>query len=149
MLLEEILGKFDPLLHSEIIDIRSKFLFHCGIPCTSGISSDVIDLIRLTKNLSRKVTERGQLEGDLREQAKQRVKELVPPEEQTETSQAVDFLLDGLGKSRTTESGLLAFYSCWGADRINSIYWSRLDAHRIEKIFDVTEKKKSRTDLCC
>ena len=39
LLLEKILGSFDPALYPELNDVVDKFCFHCGIP-RSGVSRD-------------------------------------------------------------------------------------------------------------
>lgn len=151
LLLENILGSFNPASYDEIDDIRKKFLFHAGIPwMAQGKMGDVKKIIDFIVDLNGKIIERCRKEG-VREHARSRVKEVIPEDEWDEVTRAVDCLLDGAGKSATWGPGLLAFHSCWGEDEYGSACWRCLTAERMRKIFldEEPEEEEERAWVNC
>lgn len=136
VLLEELLGAFDPTGCPSIADVRLKVLFHAGIPCPSGSIPSAARVIEDAAKLARRVIERCQKDEDIREQTRGVVPEIVPLEEQNGVRQSLERLLDGIGKSATVDLGVLAFHGCWGND---SADWLRLGADRLEELFGVKE----------
>lgn len=153
LLLEEILGTFESSRYPEIDDVRNKFLFHSGVPRTTGDIPTVERLIRTTSRLGQRVIERCQRDEDVREQARDMVTEIesIPEQEKDEVRDAVDSLLDGIGRSTTTDLGLLAFHSSWGPDKNDSSHWRHLTANRLAEIFNVKEREKAEVsyDVHC
>ena len=148
LLLECILGSFDPFDYREIDDVREQLLFHSGVPRATDKIENVIELLRSSVRLNQKVIERCQKEEDIRDQARDMVREVVIPEgEQTKVRTAVDNLLDGIGKSTKTGSGLLAFHSCWDSSTSGTTYWSCLTAKRLAEIFNVKEHEKADINI--
>ena len=143
LLLEHILGSFDPSQYPEIDDVREKLLFHSGVPRARDKIEDVTKLLRSSIRLNQKVIERCQKDEDIREQARDMVREVIPEDEQINVNAAVDNLLDGIGKGAKTGLGLLAFHSCWASSTNGSTYWSCLTAERLAEIFNVKERKKA------
>jgi len=146
ILLEDILGTFDPGLYPEILGIREKLLYHAGIPRPPGLLPEVPQLIRETMRLCKRVVGRCQKDEDVREQARDMVLEVVEESEQEETRSSLDFFLDGIGGSSTLDLGVLAFYGCWGPDRNDTSHWRRLDAQRLAELFGVREQERAEVN---
>lgn len=144
LLLEDILGEFDPTHYAEIDDIREKLLFHSGVPRPTGGILAVATLIRSSVSLGQKIIERCKKDEDVRDQARDMVLAVISKEEQDDVQSAVDCLLDGVGRSTTTDLGLLAFHSCWGANKGGSAHWCSLHADRLADIFNVKEHEKAK-----
>lgn len=144
ILLEKILGTFDPTLYPEIEDIRKKVLFHAGIPCPSGAIDSVKKLIQDSVRLSEAVFDRLKNDGRARELAREKIAENILEEEQESVRASLDFFLDGIGRSLTQDLGLLAFHGCWGDD---PSHWIRLNAACLEDLFDVRQHKQP--ELSC
>lgn len=151
LLLEDILGTFDASLYPEIEDVREKLLFHAGVPRPFGGVPPVAKLIQSSARLCHSVIERCQKDEDVRAQARDMVLEVAPAGEQDGIRLSVDCLMDGVGRSTTTDLGLLAFHSCWGQDRSDSTNWRRLDANRLAELFNIKERKKTEItyDVSC
>lgn len=145
LLLENMLGTFDPASYPTLGDVREKFLFHVGVPRPSKGIPAVPTLIRNCTRLCQQIVERCQKEDDAREHARDvMVPEIIPDEaEQRRIQESLDVLLDGLGRSKTYNLGLLAFHSCWGDDPKDTTHWLRLHADRLAELFDVKERPKA------
>lgn len=143
ILLEEILGSFDPNLYPVIIGVKQKFLYHAGIPGPQETFSDVTNLIRRTASLCQKIVGRCQNEDQLRQQVKDRVMDVVSEGEQEGVRYALDCFLDGIGRSNTLDLGVIAFYSCWGEDKNDPSHWQRLSLELLGELFDVKSREKS------
>jgi len=70
VLLEAILGSFDPTGYPGIADVRQKFLYHAGIPRPSGAVPAVPTTIRDSARLCQRVIERYQKDEGVRDQAR-------------------------------------------------------------------------------
>ncbi len=148
LLLEDILGEFDPSCYPEIDDVREKLLFHSGVPRPTDAVPSVTTLVRSSVSLCQKVIERCKKEEDVRDQARDMVLAVIPEGEQDEVQAAVDCLLDGIGRSTTSDLGLLAFHSCWGAKKgASSAHWHSLHADRLADIFNVREHEKAEVSF--
>ncbi len=153
VLLEEILGEFNPTLYPEVADIREKFLFHAGIPRPTGTVPPVKDTIQYSVKLCKDIVDRCQKNEGVREQARNMILEIadIPSNEREDIRQSLDQLLDGMGRSSTLDLGLLAFHGCWGHDREDTSHWRRLHADRLADLFDVRLRPKAEVsyDLRC
>jgi hypothetical protein len=149
LLLEGILGTFDPSLLPEIDDVREKLLFHSGVPRPAGGLPPVTKFVHSSTRLCQKIIERCQTDEDVRDQVRDMVTALnsIPEDQRDEVRLSVDCLLDGIGRSSSTNLGLLGFYSCWGEDKADSIHWRRLDAERLAELFNIREREKA--DVYC
>lgn len=146
VLLEDILGSFNPTKYPVIADVKQKFLYHVGIPRPSGTMPAVPILIRDSTRLCRTIIERRQKDEAAREQARDRILEVIPHNEQDGVRQALDHFLDGVGRSATLSLGLLSFHGCWGQDRNDPKDWNRLDADRLADLFDVKVREKAEVN---
>jgi hypothetical protein len=151
ILLEKIFGTFSPELYPEIGDIKEKILYHAGIPRPSGTIGSVDSLIKNSTSLCKKIVDRCQREDDIREQARDEVKEIVPQAELASVISSLDLFLDGVGQSSTLDLDLLAFHGCWGRDSSDTINWRNLDADRLGDIFRVKPREKAKVtyDISC
>jgi hypothetical protein len=144
ILLEDIIGNFCPDSYPEIDDIRYKLLYHAGIPRPSGEISDVKKLISSTTKLCQKIVKHCQNEEEFRLLARDRISEVIPPNEQDNVRHSLDTFLDGLRDQLTSELGILAFHGCWGCDPSN---WIRLTAGRLEDLFEVGNIESSIIEI--
>lgn len=151
ILLEDIIGIFNPTSYPGIGDVRVKLLYHAGIPRPSGAVPTVLRMIRDSARLCQRIIERCQKDEDVREQARDMVLEVVPEDERNEVRLSLDRFLDGVGRSSTLDLGLLAFHGCWGHDRNDPSDWSRLHAHRLADLFGVKDREKAEVsyDVRC
>lgn len=141
VVLEEVLGSFSPSLYPELDNLRSKFLFHCGVPAPDVISKasdwdvkrDVLDpMDRLAKCIAE-----ARQSPNTRREALDRVEDLEPNVlHRTSIAEALENVLDGLAaESESQNAGLLTFRGCWGND-VNR--WRTLDLPLLRRIFDPT-----------
>ena len=144
ILLDDILGSFDPDLYPEIQDIREKLIYHAGVPRPSGDLSNVARLNQDTARLCRRIVDRCHKEEDVRSQARDMVLDVVKEEEQENVLFSLDRLLDGIGRSSALDLGILAFYGCWGADKNDTSHWRLLDAQRLAELFGVRDREASK-----
>ncbi len=153
VLLEEILGDFNPTLYPEVADVREKFLFHAGIPCPTGTVPTAKDTIQRSVKLCKDIVNLCQKEEDIREQTQGMVLEVadIPSNEREEVRQSLDQFLDGVGRSSTLDLGPLAFHGCWGHDHEDTSHWRRLHADRLADLFDVRVRQKAEVsyDVRC
>lgn len=141
LLLEDILGNFNPALYPVLHDVRTKLLFHCGVPCPSQDIPDVGILVNKSNRLCQKVIEHCQKEDDIRGQVRDRIPEVIAAEdERSGVRESIDILLDGIGRSTTSNLGLLSLNSCWSVDRNDTTHWLRLHAARLSDLFSVLEQ---------
>ncbi|TET34897.1 MAG: hypothetical protein E3J72_12235 [Planctomycetota bacterium] len=143
ILLEDILGSFDPGLYPEVTGIREKLLYHAGVPRPSGALPAVQRLVRDTARLCQRIVGRCRKEEDVREQARDMVIEVVEESERDNTRFSLDRFLDGIGGSTTLDLDMLAFYGCWGPDRNDSSHWRRLHAERLADLFGARDREKA------
>lgn len=143
VLLEAILGTFNPNEYPEIDGVKQKFLYHAGIPRPSGAVPNVSRLIKDSARLSQRIIERCQKDEDVRDQAREMILETIPENERNEVRLSLDRFLDRLGKSTTLDLGLLSFHGCWGGDPSDTSDWRRLDAERLANLFSVRERERA------
>ena len=143
ILLENILGEYRAVLYDQVDDTRKKLLCHAGIPCPSGELPGIEKLSRDISSLCKKIVERCQGEEGVREQVQGMVNDVVEVEsERKDVSDALNCLLDGIGRSRTLSLGVLAFHGCWGESNEERVKnWSVLYAERLAKLFDIKSDK--------
>jgi len=134
LVLEEILGEFSPMLYPELDDVRLKMLFQSGLPRPTNSLVPVKRTIDKITKLCKVVVKRYCDEEDIRQQASDKIGQVIPEEERDDVRDSLYIFLDGIGKSETLNLGSLAFYSCWAGD---TGHWLRLDTARIQSIFEV------------
>ena len=66
LLLEHIIGTFNPASYTEIADLRKKILFYAGIPSPVGDFGSASSIIRSSSRLCQRIIERCQNEDDIR-----------------------------------------------------------------------------------
>jgi len=142
ILLEDILGTFNPASYPEIADVRQKLLYHAGIPCPSGSVPAASRMIRNSARLCQRIVDHCQKDENAREQAREMVLEVVSEDERGAVRQSLDRFLDGMGRSSTLDLGLLAFYGCWGRNHDGSRDWSCLHAERLNDLFGVRDHER-------
>lgn len=138
-----IIGQFDPERYPDINGVRTKFLFHSGIPSPVGELPSAQALVKNSARLSKKIVDRCAEEGATRDQVRDMVQDVIPEEEREAVTRSLDRFLDGIGRSQTLDLGLLAFYGCWDRDDDTS-HWSRLNSGRLEAIFGIPQGERSR-----
>ena len=144
LLLEDILGRFKSSLYPEISDIRQKLLFHSGVPLPADSIPQASKLILSSSKLCQKIVERCQKDENVRDQARDIVMEIIPSNERADVRVAIDVLLDGVGRSFTSDLGILGFHGCWGQDKDGSVHWRKLHADRLAALFNVKEREKAQ-----
>lgn len=152
ILLEDIIGTFNPSLYPGIGDVREKLLYHAGIPRPLGTLPNVPRMIRDSVRLCQRIVDRCQRDEDVREQAREMVLEVVPEGEREAVRFSLDRFLDGVGKRSTLDLGLVAFYGCWGHDRNDTSHWLRLHSERLAELFGVREREQAaieRVEVHC
>ena len=143
VLLEDIIGTFDPTSYPGIEDVREKLLYHAGIPRPSGTIPASSRVIRDSARLCQRIIDRCQKDEDVRERTRDMVLEVVAEDERDEVRLSLDRFLDGMGRSSTLDLGLLAFHGCWGQDRNDPSDWSRLYADRLADLFGARDREKA------
>jgi len=143
ILLEDIIGSFDPTKYPEITDVRQKLLYYAGVPRFFGQTPEVQKVIQQTLRLCKKIVNHCQKEMDARKNARGMIEEIVEVDERDNIKASLDTFLDGIGESTTLDLGILAFHGCWGTDRSNTIHWRRLHAERLTDLFGVRERQKA------
>ncbi len=144
ILLEEILGTFEPNLYPEILDIRKKMLYHSGIPQPDESIASIKGFTKATTKLCNQIVDHCQREENVRVQAHERICENknIPDSLKDQIRLSLDYFLDGIGRSTTLDLGILAFYKCWGLDKNDTTNWNNLTARLLSSIFNVDEKEK-------
>ncbi|AII60156.1 hypothetical protein X793_00435 [Dehalococcoides mccartyi CG4] len=144
LLLEDILGTFEPSLYSTLNDTKNKFLFHAGIPKPHLGIDDINSVIRDSARLCQQINDHRQKEELIREQTRSMVLDVFQDKsERNNIMESLDIFLDGLGRSKNTGLGILSFHSCWGDDRHDPSHWNRLDSSRLADLFGVKELPKA------
>lgn len=145
LLLEVILGRFEPNLYPDLGDIRYKFLFHAGVPSPEGSIGDAGVIIREASRLCQKINDRRQKEELIREQAHAMIPDVIHEDSLRPLfSESLDVFLDGLGTSKNTSLGLLSFHSCWGSDNNDPTHWLRLNSRYLAELFNVRERPEAQ-----
>ena len=146
LLLEEILGSFQPTLYPELNDVVDKFCFHCGIPrVVSRESVTPADYIGAVERTAKAFDEQRTKNPEFRdyfvnEVAVSTFASLDSRSLQHLTS-SLDLLLDG-ALELGADSGLLAYRGGLGNGSTSGSIeaWSALDLDRLRKLFGVGEQ---------
>lgn len=134
VVLDQILGTFNPVAYADVGTVRGKFMFHCGLPMPEDFSEDVEDLMERCESLGNAIGE-ARLEVDTRTDVLDRIREIEPNEPARALLQAhVEALLDGLASASANRySGILTLRGCWGA---NADRWHALPVTMLRRLFD-------------
>jgi len=142
ILLEDILGKFDPRKIEGLDNVRHKMLFHSGVAKPSAIIVPAKTLIKESVRLSNLIVARCQEENEIRRQALETIAELFPADEEA-MAICLEKFLDAVGSTASLDLGLLSFFGCWGNDPAKADTWNSLTADRLADIFEVRERERS------
>lgn len=137
LLLEGIIGSFDPSSPPSVAGISERFLFHCGVPRPTAIGDDARHLVLSTRSLVKRITERARKESDLRRQVLERVP--VDDPEAEALRSALHAFFDGLAAVSSLDGDLLALRKCWGSDSDKLRNWCLLTAERLRELFEVQD----------
>ena len=137
LLLGRILGNFDSSLPPELLEVRERFLFHCGIPKPDDANESPAKIIRSTQSLVHRILDRVKEEPNLREQVLKNVDASSPDADVIIT--AVHSFFDGLATPSSLEGDALSLRSCWGSDGDRLRNWRSLTASRLRQLFEVEE----------
>ena len=145
LLLEEILGSFEPALYPELDDVVDKFCFHCGIPRVVSREkvnpADHVDAVeRTAKALDEQRTKNPEFRDYLVNEVAVSTFAALDPGSLQQLRSSLDLLLDGALKLGA-DSGLLAYRGGLGNDSSSASIeaWSALDVDRLRKLFGVGE----------
>ena len=146
LLLEEILGSFDPALYPELDDVVDKFCYHCGIPSVVSREkvnpADHIDaVVRTAKALEEQRRKNPEFRDYLVNEVAASTFAALDSRALDQFKRALDLLLDGafdLG----ADAGLLAYRGGLGhgssSESVKS--WAALDVDRLRKLLGVDER---------
>lgn len=138
LMLERLLGKFNPNTPADLPGPVERFLFHCGIPMPSSIADDPRKVVRsMQRGLLKPIFDRVRDEPDVREQ----VLSNIPDDDTTATMlrEAVKTFFDGLGDPSVLDGGVLSLRHCWGEESIRLRNWRLLTADRLRELFEVQQ----------
>ncbi|MEX0288199.1 MAG: hypothetical protein AB3N14_03740, partial [Flavobacteriaceae bacterium] len=144
VLLEDIIGGFDPSTLVELRSIREKVLFHCGIPLIRSDDLDARTCVRPVKRLVRKILDRAKKEPELRSTiiAKGSGEEKELPG----LVDAIDDFFDGLAGYASLDGDLLALKDCWGKGENRLKNWRLLSYNRLIDLFEIDESPPVSVD---
>lgn len=134
VVLDQILGSFNPAAYNDIKTARGKFLFHCGLPMPEDFDEGAEALMDRCESLG-KAIEKARLEVDTRVEALDRIPEIEPDDAaQAVLQEHVEALLDGMAsESANRYSGILTLRGCWGA---TANRWHALPITTLRRLFD-------------
>ena len=150
LLLEEILGSFEPALYPELDDVVDKFCFHCGIPRIvsreNNNPSDHVDAVKATaKALDEQRTKNPEFRDYLVNEVAVSTFAALDPNSLQQLRRSLHLVLDG-ALELGADSGLLAYRGGLGnkssSDSIDA--WSALDVDRLQMLFGVGEQDTVR-----
>ena len=146
LLLDEILGSFEPTRYPKLDDVVDKFCFHCGIPRVVSREkvdpADHIDAIeRTAKALHEQRTKNPEFRDYLVNDVAESTFASLEPDRRQHLQRSLDLLLDGaleLGAG----SGLLGYHGGLGNGSSSRTIeaWSALDVDRLRKLFGLGGK---------
>lgn len=138
-LLQEILGTFNAKGISSSLDLRKRFLFHCGIPLpiNSLSSTNVQGIIAELKDTCSLIS-RACLETSKRQEVIGRVDEKFEDEElRAQLKDYLNVFFDGIGAGDgAVENGILNLFEGWGNPK-NYTNWECLTSEVIRDLFDL------------
>ena len=145
LLLEEILGSFEPALYPELDDVVDKFCFHCGIPRVVSRETvnpaDYVDsVVRTAKALEEQRTTNPEFRDYLVNEVAPSTFAALDSGSLQQLRNSLDLLLDG-ALELGADSGLLAYRGGLGNGSSSASIeaWSALDVDRLRKLFGVGE----------
>ena len=141
LMLDEILGSFEPTRYPELDDVVDKFCFHCGIPrVVSREKVDPVDHIDAVKRTAKALHEQRTKNPEFRDYLVNEVAvstfEALDPGSLEQFRSSLDLLLDGALKLGAG-SGLLGYHGGLGNGSSSRTIqaWSALDVDRLRKLF--------------
>ena len=146
LLLEEILGSFQPTLYPKLDDDVDKFCFHCGLPRV--VSREKVtpeDYIKAVERTAKALEEQRKKNPEFRDYLVNEVAEstfaALDDGSRQQLKRSLDLLLDG-ALELGSESGLLAYRGGLGHGSSSASIeaWSALDVDRLQKLFGIGEK---------
>ncbi len=140
VLLEDILGKFNPSLYPTIKGTANQFLYHCGIPMSDTQLQNPKTIAQKQRKLLTHIGKRIATESDLREQVLDNVDTNDP--QATDLTHALSTFIDGLHLPDTFPKTLLAFNRCWGLGSQAIENWKLLTSERLSELFDIPDSQK-------
>ena len=153
LLLEDVLGSFDPRVYASIDSVVDKFCFHCGIPKIANYNetspADHIDAVGRTARALEELRNRNPAFRDyLVNEVAEHVFASYDTFKLEQLKQSLDLLLDGaleLGAS----SGVLAYRGGLGNKSSSSSVeaWSQLDIDILKKLLGVGEQEKIQCSI--
>ncbi len=145
LLLEGILGSFEPALYPELDDVVDKFCFHCGIPRVVSRETvnpkDYVDsVVSTAKALEEQRTTNPEFRDYLVNEVAVSTFAALDPGSLQQLRSSLDLLLDG-ALELGADSGLLAYRGGLGNESSSASIeaWSALDVDRLRKLFGVGE----------
>ena len=145
LLLEEVLGSFEPALYPELGDVVDKFCFHCGVPRVVAREmvdpKDYIDsVVHTAKALEEQRTKNPEFRDYLVNEVAESTFATLHSGLLQQFKNSLDLMLDG-ALELGADSGLLAYRGGLGngssSESIEA--WSTLDVDRLRKLFGVGE----------
>ena len=145
LLLERILGSFEPALYPELDDVVDKFCFHCGIPRV--VSRETVDpkdyvdsVVRTAKALEEQRRTNPEFRDYLVHEVAVSTFAALDPSELEQLTSSLDLLLDG-ALELGADNGLLAYRGGLGPGSSSASIeaWCALDVDRLRKLFGVGE----------
>ena len=151
LLVEDILGSFDPSDYPEIENTFDQFCYHCGIPrLVSWTDTDIRRYIESVEKCARSLDEQRRKDPGFRAHL---VQEVIPnyfasQGDVTDLQEAVQLMLDGAFKLGA-EAGLLAFHGGLGFGSTSKCEnnWRRLDVDTLCKLFGVGQEDALRCEI--
>lgn len=145
LLLEKILGSFEPQLYPELDDVVDKFCFHCGIPRVVSRETlnpkDYVDsVVRTAEALEEQRTTNPEFRDYLVNEVAVSTFAALDPDSLQQLKSSLDLVLDG-ALQLGSDSGLLAYRGGLGNGSSSASIeaWSALDVDRLQKLFGVGE----------
>lgn len=144
LLLDDLIGAFDPAINTGAGGVCERFLLHCGVPKPASIGTDALGLVRETRELVRGIVERVRKESDLRRELLEKVSNSDPAA--AAIGAALQHFFDGLAIHSALEGDILAFRHCWGPPESEVANWSLLTAAKLRELFEVIDEEEVRLD---
>ena len=146
LLLEKILGSFEPALYPELDDVVDKFCFHCGIPRVVSREkvdpADHVDAVeRTAKALEEQRTKNPEFRDYLVNEVAESTFAALDSDSLRYLQRSLDLMLDG-ALELGADSGLLAYRGGLGqgSSSGNVEAWAALDVDRLQTLFGVDEQ---------
>ena len=143
LLLEKILGSFEPALYPELDDVLDKFCFHSGIPRVASretlSAKDYVDSVLLTaKALEKQRAANPEFRDYLVHEVAVSTFAALDAGSLQQLTSSLDLLLDG-ALELGADSGVLAYRGGLGNESSSSSIeaWSALSVDRLHKLFGV------------